>query len=141
MPEANKNPLKTLFLVELVGENFYRNLATREKRESLKGVYRRLEVNERETKRLIERELRAADQYELTLSHKTVASLLDLFCRVLPLSLLNLILKSILNREMYSRLSEQHRGSSPELWDALVKHERLQRELLTPYWNQQQGGG
>ena len=129
-----------MFLVELAGENFYKNIAAREKSEALKGIYRRLEVNERETKMLIEQELRVIDQYALTSSHKTIVVLLNLFCRFLPLSLLKSILKSILNRRMYSRLSEQRRGSNPELWDALVRHERLQHELLTPYWDRPTGG-
>jgi hypothetical protein len=135
-----KSLFKKLFLVELVGENFYEGLAAREKGEVLKAVYQRLEVNERETKMLIEQELRVTDQDALTLSHKTMVVLLNLFYRILPLSLLKSILRNILNRRMYSKLSEQYRDSNPELWDALVRHEHLQHELLTPFWNQPTGG-
>lgn len=138
--ESYKSLFKRLFLVELIGENFYENIAVRERSEVLKGIYRRLEVNERETGILLEQALRVADQNTVTPSHKIIVVLLNLFCRILPLSLLKSLLKSILNRRMYSKLSEQHRGSNPELWDALVRHEHLQRELLTPFWNQPTGG-
>lgn len=138
--KAYEGLLKKLFLIEFIGENFYESLVAREKGEVLKAVYQRLEVNERETKILIEQELGVSDSDRLTSLHKIIVALIHLFCRILPLALLKSLLKSILNRRLYSRLSEQYRSVNPGLWDALVKHEQLQHELLTPYWNQPTGG-
>lgn len=138
--ETYKSLLGKLFLLELIGEHFYERIAAREKGEVLKGIYQRLEVNERETKILIEQEVKSVFQNRLMPSHKMIVGTLNLFFSVLPLPLLKSLLKSILSRRMYSKLSAQHRSSNHDLWDALVRHEHLQHELLTPYWDQPTGG-
>ncbi|HOW87348.1 MAG TPA: hypothetical protein PKV84_01655 [Candidatus Omnitrophota bacterium] len=132
--------LKKLFLLEQIGESFYEIMAVRERDGALKNIYERLRINESETKLLIQGELKNVYPNEKIQSQTIAISIFRFFCKILPLLLLKSLLRSTLGKRFFSKLSDEYRSLNPGFWDALARHEYLQHELLTPFWNKPSGG-
>ena len=122
--------LKKMYLIELLGDSLYENLALKEKNGELRKIYVRLSDNERETGENIEKEI-----YKSSRVHRHwIVVIASFLFRIIPNKVLSNFLKNILRKRMYSQWFELYNEYNSELWQLLVEHEELQHELLSPYW-------
>ena len=132
---AYRNLLRSLLLIENIGVSFYRIVATKEKHQPLSSIFAALAANEHETGERIEQEIRnVSGDSDVPLKNIGI-NLLTVACKIVPLGILKIFLKFTLKQKIYTRLSDKYQALNPELWENLVKHEKLQHELLEPYLN------
>jgi len=126
--------LRRMFFIEVVGNLLYSKMALKENDPELKRIYTQLADNEQKTSLQIDKEIKPHAP-SLNDYHPFVVGLLSFLFQIVPNRLLNKILQNILKKRMYSQWSELYNEFNPELWTALLEHENLQHELLSPYWN------
>ncbi|MFA5260635.1 MAG: hypothetical protein WC450_05340 [Candidatus Omnitrophota bacterium] len=127
--------LNKMCLIESLGHALYEELASKEKDEGLKNIYIRLSNNESETRQNIV-EKAGPDILNCVPGYQhLIVGLASSFFRIIPNKILSQILKNILQKRMYSRWFELYNELDPELWRMLLEHEKLQHELLSPYWD------
>ncbi len=124
--------MKKIYLIELLGQSFYRELALKEKYAALKEIYLNLAENEQQSSKHIEKEI--ADSSSLFIQ-KTIASLVALTFKILPYKFLKNSLERILEKRIYSQWFQSYNKFDRKLWRLLIEHEKVQHDLLSPYWN------
>lgn len=127
--------LKKILIIENIGEIFYKSLISKTKHNNLKLIYERLALNERENAKCIEREILKMDNAQRISVSCVVLSLTRIVCGVLTARQLAWVLKSTLNRRIYSRWYDKYKDNNRDFWQLLLNHENLQHELLRPFWN------
>lgn len=139
--ESYFNLLRYLLCVESIGGNFYKVVAAKEKNQALSSVYVALATAEDETGERIAQELRnLSGNHHIPLKNIGVV-IINAICHILPLWLLKNVLKYVLNKKIYSRLSVKYKALNPGFWETLVKHERLQCELFSTLFESATIGG
>ena len=135
--ETQKNyarALKKMYLIELLGESLYIQMAKKERKTNLKNVFLRLAENERVTGGRIQIELGSEVKGPSARIQRFIVGFASIIFQLVPLGFLFRSLKIILRKRMYSRWFESYEHFNPILWQFLLSHENLQHEQLTPYW-------
>lgn len=133
--KAYRNLLRKMRFIEVMGEFLYKKLAKKESKENLKIIYEKLAQKESMTRLQIENELKEKGLNVSTLPHSLLAVITKSFFYFLPASFLRFVLKTVLEKKIYSQWYEQHHEINHKFWNVLLHHEELQHTLLT-----QQGG-
>lgn len=126
--------LNKMLIVENVGEAFYRSLSSKTKKRDLKLAYGKLALNERETAKCIEQEILLIGMKRGILVDRLVIGLAKIICNMLTARQLNWIVKSVLNRRIYSKWYNRYKNNDQDFWRQLLSHEDLQHKLLKPFW-------
>jgi len=131
--KAYQSLLARMLIIENVGEVLYGALITKVKNANLKSAYEKLALNERETAKHIERELLARDENNRVMNGRVILSFTKFICGILTARQLAWLLKTALDRRIYSRWYDMHKDENHEFWRLLLNHENLQHELLKPF--------
>lgn len=127
--------LNKMLTIENVGEILYRALVSKTKDNNLILIYERLARNERETAKRIKEEISAVDKDNPILMSGAILSLTKIICGILTSTQLTLILRKALKKRVYRSWYNSYKDNNQDLWDLLLSHENLQRELLESLWN------
>lgn len=127
--------LNKILTIENVGEILYRALVSKTKDNNLILIYERLARNERETAKRIKEEISAVDKDNPILMSGAILSLTKIICGILTSTQLTLILRKALKKKVYRSWYNSYKDNNQDLWDLLLSHENLQRELLESLWN------
>lgn len=127
--------LDKMLRIENLGDIIYKSLTSKTKNANLRLAYERLALNERETARYIENEILALDKNHSILVNGVILNLAKIVCGILTARQLVWILKTILERRMYSKWYNIYKDKNREFWRLLLNHEKLQHELLSPFWD------
>lgn len=120
--------------VERIGEALYAQLARKENEPTLMRILLRLAENERRTGDLVQKELDPSLPPPPRWMEKLAVGAATLFFRCLPRAILWRGLRKVLRRRMYQRWFDLYQAMNPVLWRSLSDHEKLQHDLLRPYW-------
>ena len=123
-----------MLTVEHVGELLYRTLVAKTKDKDLRVIYERLALNERETAKCIGKEISAIDKKGGTTMGRAALRMACIMCGALSARQLSSILKNALKRRMYDTWFARYKDENKKFWLQLLRHERLQHDLLGPYW-------
>lgn len=126
--------LNKMLQIESLGDIIYKSLTSKTKNSNLKLAYERLALNERETARYIENEILALDKNNPISVNSIILNLAKVICSMLTASQIAWILKKILNRKIYSKWYGIYKEKNMDFWHLLLNHEKLQHELLSPFW-------
>jgi hypothetical protein len=127
-----------MYLIELLGESLYIQMAKKEKETNLKNIFLRLAENEKVTGGRIQVALGSDVKRSSARIRRFIVGLASIVFQLVPLGILFRSLKIILRNRMYSQWFESYEHLNPILWQFLLSHENLQHELLTPYWGYQE---
>ena len=121
--------------IESLGDIIYKSLTSKTKNNNLRLAYERLALNEQETARYIEKEILVFDKNHPISVNSVILNLAKLICGVLTASQLAWILRNILKKRMYSKWYNIYKDKNKDFWHLLLNHEKLQHELLSPFWD------
>lgn len=127
--------LDKMLRIENLGDIIYKSLTSKVKNTNLRLAYERLALNEQEIARNIENEILALDKNHPILVNGVILNLAKLICGILTARQLTWILKTILKRRMYSKWYNIYSDKNKDFWRLLLNHEKLQHELLSPFWD------
>lgn len=133
--KAYRKLLNRMLIIENVGEALYKSLSSKIQKRDLKLTYERLALNEQETAKCIEQEILSKGMKQGILVNRSTLGFVKLICSILTTRQLNWILKSALNKRIYSKWYSRYKDNNQSFWCQLLSHEDLQHELLKAYWN------
>ncbi|TAN62020.1 hypothetical protein EPN16_02355 [bacterium] len=126
-----------MLTVEDLGEALYKSLSLRTKETDLRLIYERLALNELKTAKCIQQEILATGMKRGVLVNRLALYFTKIICKMLTARQIGWILKSAINRKVYSKWYNRYKNSNQDFWDQLLSHENLQLELLKPVWNRE----
>ena len=123
--------LVKMFIIENLGEHLYKTLGSKCKDTNLKSIYQKLELNEKETRDCIEKELTSIDIPLPVFKARCITNIARLFFKALSRKRLHKFLTRILSRRIYSNWHEKYCDRNADFWTQLLEHENLQHQMLT----------
>ena len=127
--------LNKMLIIESAGNILYKALISKIKDEKLRLIYERLAYNEQETAEIIEKEILKINKMRSMAINNTILNSTKLICGILTIRQLTWILKSALKKRICSKWYAIHKDENQDFWNALLKHEDLQHQLLKPFWD------
>lgn len=125
--------LDKMLRLEKLGDIIYKSLASKVRNINLRLTYERLALNERETAEYIEKEILALDNNNPISVNGVILKIIKLICAMLTAEQLVWIIKTTLNRKMYSRWYNIYGNKNREFWSLVLNHEKLQHKFLIPF--------
>ncbi|MBN1794534.1 MAG: hypothetical protein JW844_06165 [Candidatus Omnitrophica bacterium] len=127
--------LRRSLLVEILGEIFYKELASKTSSFNEQVLYQDLAQGERRMAELIRDELGRTRASARIPGGRFIAWGSRRVLRGLSQGRLKEILKKALRQQMYRRNFSLYHQMNPELWRSLLEHEEKQHMLLESVWN------
>ena len=127
--------LKTMFIIEVIGEAFYKTLILKVNDDKIRDIFKRLALNEKQTGKVIKNEISRLDNNPNNFLTRIICKAAGFVFSLITAKQLLRLLKLILIRRIYSRWYCLYKHNNQDFWQQLLEHENLQHKFLRPFWN------